>query len=234
MGLRAAADGGRGDGVGVPEVDLGRRHRLALLHLHQGHPVLPPDLSEGVTLGEPGAQAIAIAAQCLRAEGVQRDQDVVISTSEAADPVLGGAGTDVPDQLRPLRGPFDERPEGPERQLWDAPLEPKRDESGPRDADVEAVVRAAAGRIAEVVEGPWREPYVPVSSGGDLRGVGLVAADEPSQLSARLRRRADRQQEVPRKGHHVGAEDEPLDVREVERQPVPGQRSARTRVFPVP
>ena len=62
MGLRAAADGGRGDGVGVPEVDLGRRHGLAVLHLHQGHPVLPPDLSEGVTLGEPGAQAIAVAA----------------------------------------------------------------------------------------------------------------------------------------------------------------------------
>ena len=111
ISFRAAADGGRSDAVGISEVNLGSRHGLAILHLHQRHPVLAPDLSKGVSLGEPGNQPIAVARHRLGAEGVQRHQDVIVPASETTDPVLGGTRSGISDQLRSLRGSFDERTE---------------------------------------------------------------------------------------------------------------------------
>ena len=105
------------DAVGVSEVHLGGRHGLAVLHLHQRHPVLAPDLSEGVSLGEPGTHPVAVARHRLGADGVQRHQDVIVPASEAADPVLGRTGSRIPDRSRSLRGSLDERIERREREL---------------------------------------------------------------------------------------------------------------------
>ena len=95
----------------------------------------------------------------------------------------------------------------------------QRNQSGPRDTDVEAIVGRATRGSGGVVARSGREPDVPILGRRDLRGVGFVAADEPSELPARLCRSSDRQQEVPHHRHRVRAEDEPLDVREVERRP---------------
>ena len=107
--LRAAANGGRGHAVGISEVNLGRRHGLAILHLHERHPVLAPELSKRIALGKPGAQPVAVAGHRLRADGVQRHQDVIIPAPETADPVLGRTRTGISDQLRTSRRSFDER-----------------------------------------------------------------------------------------------------------------------------
>ena len=76
---------------------------------------------------------------------------------------------------------------------------------------------------------------MPVLGRRDLWGVGFVAADEPPELPPRLRRISHGQQEMPHHRHPVGAEDEPLDVPEVERRPVGGPGPAvglRTRMTP--
>ena len=217
--LRATANGGRRDGVGISEVHFGRRHELAVLQLHQRHSVLAPELSEGISFGEPRTQPVAVARHRLRADGVQRHQDVIVPTSETADPVLGRTWSGVADQLRALRGSFDEHAEGLERECWHALFDLERNESGPRDTDVEAIVGRATRSIGEIVSRSGREPDMPVLGRRDLRDVGFVAADEPRELPARFCRSSDRQQEVPHHRHRVGAENEPLDVREFERRP---------------
>ena len=173
-------------------------------------------------LGEPGTQPVAVARHRLRADGVQRHQDVIVPASETADPVLGRTCSGIADQLRSLRGSFDEHTKGLERQRWDAFFDLQRDQSGPRDADVEAIVGRATRGIGKIVSRPGREPHMPVRGSRDLRDVGFVTADEPSELPARLCRSSDRQQEMPHHRHRVAAENEPLNVREVERRPVPG------------
>src|SRR5437762_1239894 len=52
-----------------------------------------------------------------------------------------------------------------------------------------------------------------------LRGVGLIAANEPPEQPAGLRGNADRQQEMSYHRHPVPAQDEPLNVAELERAP---------------
>jgi hypothetical protein len=61
------------------------------------------------------------------------------------------------------------------------------------------------------------EPYVPVFGSGDLRRVGLVAADESTEHPARFGGNADRQQEMPYHRHLVATKDETLDIAEVKR-----------------
>ena len=95
-------------------------------------------------------------------------------------------------------------------------FEPQRHQSRPGETDVEAVVRRMARSIGEIVSRSGPEPHVPVLGGRDLRGVGFVAAHEPPELPARLCRRFDRQQEVPHHRHQVSAENEALNVGEVE------------------
>ncbi len=102
IAFRAAADGGRGEAVGIAEVHFGGRHRLAILHLRQRHPVLAPDLPKAISLGKPGAQPVAVRRHRLGADGVQRHQDVIVPRSETADPVLGRTCTDISNQLRSL------------------------------------------------------------------------------------------------------------------------------------
>ena len=82
--------------------------------------------------------------------------------------------------------------------------------------------------IGGIVCRSGREPHVPVRRSRDLGGVGFVAAHEPSELPARLCRSLYRQQEVPHHRHSVSAENEPLNVREVERRFSAGSRCAIT------
>src|ERR1700738_4891102 len=57
---------------------------------------------------------------------------------------------------------------------------------------------------------------MPIFRSGDLRHVGFVAIDEPSEHLAGLRGNADRQQEMPHHRHLVTTEDEALNIAEVE------------------
>ena len=66
-------------------------------------------------------------------------------------------------------------------------LDLQRNQSGPRDADVEAVVGGTARGSGGIVSRSGREPHVPVLGSRDLRDVGFVAAHEPSELPSGLR-----------------------------------------------
>ena len=107
--FRATPNGGHTDAVGISEVKFAGRHGLAILHLHQRHPVLAPDFLKGISFGKPGTQSIAVALHRFRADGVQRQQDVIFPFSKTANPVLGRTCSGISDQLRSLRGSFDER-----------------------------------------------------------------------------------------------------------------------------
>jgi hypothetical protein len=61
-----------------------------------------------------------------------------------------------------------------------------------------------------------RESDVPVLGGGNLRRVGLVTADEPSEQLARRGGDTDRQQEMPHHRHPVTAQNEALNIFEVQ------------------
>ncbi|MGA9887999.1 MAG: hypothetical protein WBQ31_10925, partial [Candidatus Acidiferrales bacterium] len=57
---------------------------------------------------------------------------------------------------------------------------------------------------------------MPVFGSGDLRDIGFVPAYEPSELSARCCRISYFQQEMPHHRHSVTAQNEALNVSEVE------------------
>ncbi len=228
MLLRATANGGRSDSIGISEVNLCRRHGSAVLPLHQRHPILTPDLSKGISLAEPGTQPVGVARHRLRADRVQRHQHVIVSAAKTTDPVLGRTGSGIPDRLCSARSSFDERSEGSERERRNAFLHLQRHQSGPCDADVETIVGRATRGIGGIVSRSGRKPHVPVLGSRELRGVGFVAAHEPSKLPARLCRTSYRQQEMPDHRHSVSAKNEPLNVREVERGLSEGPRIALT------
>src|SRR5258707_15132927 len=150
---------------------------------------------------------------------MQRYQHMIGSCPKSADPVLRIALAGVAHQFRAFGGAGDERTERVERERRDATPDLQRDQSGPGNADVEAIVGLAARDIGGVVSRPRLEPDVPVFGGGDLRRVGLIAANEPPEQPASLRGNADRQQEMPYHRHPVAAQDEPLYVAELEQAP---------------
>ena len=175
---------------------------------------------------EPGTQPLAVARHGLRADGVQGKQHVIIPTPETADPSAGERLPRVSDQLCTLRRSFDERPKRPERQRRDAFLDLQRDQPGPRDPEVEAIVGRVARGIGGIVARPGREPHMPIVGRRHLGNVRLVAAHQSSELPARRCRIFDPQQEVPHHRHHVRAENEALYVREVEPRCCHGARLA--------
>ena len=83
------------------------------------------------------------------------------------------------------------------------------------DTDVQAIV----GRVARGIRGlPVRsKPHVRVRGCRYLGSAGFVAVDKPSRQPARLCRSLYRQQEMSQQRHCIRAENEPLNVREVER-----------------
>ena len=166
---------------------------------------------------------------------MQRHQDVIVPSAEPVDPVLGRACSGGSDALSPFRGSLDERAERLECERWDALFDLQRNQSVPGDAHIQAVVGRVARGCGRIVERAGREPDMPVLGRRDLWGVGFVAADQASQLPPRLRRISDGQQKMPHHRHPVGAEDEPLDVREVQRGPLGGPGPVvglRTRMMP--
>src|SRR6267154_5715143 len=150
---------------------------------------------------------------------MQRYQHMIASSAKSADPVPRVALAGVAHQFRAFGGAGDERTEQVERERRDAIPDLQRDQSGPGNADVEAIVGLAARDIGGVVSRPRLEPDVPVFGGGDLRRVGLIAANEPPEQPAGLRGNTDRKQEMSYHRHPVPAQDEPLNVAELERAP---------------
>src|SRR2546427_8495694 len=88
IAFRTAANGSHADAICVTEVNLESGDALPILHLHQRHPVLTPDLLEGTAFGEQRRQPVAIHCHRFRPDGVQRHQDVIASLPKATDPVL--------------------------------------------------------------------------------------------------------------------------------------------------
>ena len=111
ISLGAAANRSHADAVGVTEVDLGSGDGLAILHLHQRHAVLTPDLSKRVAFCEQGRQPVAIGRHGFWADRVQRHQDVIRSCPEAADPVLRERSIRYPHQACTFGGSGDESAE---------------------------------------------------------------------------------------------------------------------------
>src|SRR5436190_2754270 len=150
---------------------------------------------------------------------MQRDQDMIASGAKSTDPVLRGTLAGVANQFRTFSRAGDERAERVERERRNAIPDLQRDQSGPGNADVEAIVGLAARDIGGVVFRSRLKPDVPVFGSSDLRRVGLIAANEPPEQPAGLGGNANRQQEMPHHRHPVPAEDEPLNVAELERAP---------------
>src|SRR5712672_991669 len=111
---------------------------------------------------------------------------MIVSPAKVADPVLRPAWSGIAHQSGACGGSGGERPERLERERRDAILQPQRDETGPRNSQVEAIVGLAARERGEIVSWSRREPDMPVLGGGDLRRVRLIAADEPSEQRARF------------------------------------------------
>ncbi len=100
---------------------------------------------------------------------MQRNQDVVTSLSESADPVLWPAVAGIAHQFRAFGGTGDKRAERLERERRDAILDFQRKQPGPRNAEVQAIVGFAARDIGGIISRSGLEPYVPVFGGSDLR-----------------------------------------------------------------
>src|SRR5450432_596512 len=111
ISLGTAVNGGHADAVGVAEVNLERRDRLAVLHFHQRHPVGTPDFAKGPAFGKQRAKSVAIGCHGLGIQGVQRDQDVIAAGSEPTDPVLRITLPGIAHQFGAFGRAFDERTE---------------------------------------------------------------------------------------------------------------------------
>ena len=173
ISFRTAANGGHADAVGVAEMNLEGGDRLAVLHLHQRHPVGAPYLPKGVAFGKQRGEPVAIDRHRLGTYGMQRHQDVIASVSESADPVLRVALAGIADQFRPFGGAVDERAERLERERRNAIPDLQRNHSRPGDAEVQAIVGLATRSIGGIVPRSRLEPDVPVFGSGDLWRVGL-------------------------------------------------------------
>ena len=92
----------------------------AVAHLHQRHSVAAPDLPERAALREQGGQPVAVGRHRLRADGMQRHQDVVAPLAEAADPVLRCARSGVAHECRAFGRSGDECAERLERERGNA------------------------------------------------------------------------------------------------------------------
>ena len=192
------------------------RNRFAVLHFHQCPSVATPDFPKGVTGCEHSGQPIAIGRHRLRADRVQCHQDVVAPRPKAADPVLRPTRSGIAHQFCASGRSGNERAERFERKRGNTILDFQGNETRPGDPEVEAIVGLAAREIGQIVSRPRLEPDMPVLGGGDLRRVGLVAADEPSEKISRLGGDTDRQQEMPHHRHSITPENEALDIVELQ------------------
>ena len=107
-----AANRSDAETVGVTKGNLGSEDGFAIFHFHQRHSVLTPDLPKGVTFGKQRSQPFAIARHCFRADGVQRQQDVIGSLPKVADPVPRITWSRITHQFRARSRTGDKRTEG--------------------------------------------------------------------------------------------------------------------------
>src|SRR5258708_17648906 len=105
---------------------------------------------------------------------MQRHQDMIASSAKSADPVPRVALAGVAHQFRAFGGAGDERTERVERERRDAIPDLQRDQSGPGNADVEAIVGLAARDIGGGVSPPPLAPARALSCGGRLLRARLV------------------------------------------------------------
>ncbi len=83
------------------------------------------------------ARRSLVGGHRIRADGVQRDHDVIAALSEIADPVFRGTGSGIADEFGALGGAGDECAEGLERESWArVALISRATQSGPGDSDV--------------------------------------------------------------------------------------------------
>src|SRR5258707_3860419 len=85
---------------------------------------------------------------------MQRHQDMIASGTKSADPVLRVALAGVAHQVRAFGGAGDERAGGVERERRDTISDLQRDQPGPGDADIEAIVGVAFWDIGGVATPP--------------------------------------------------------------------------------
>src|SRR5260370_40237533 len=147
--FRAATNGGHTDAISVSEVNSGRRHGLAILHLEQRHPVLAPDFVKGIAPSEESGEPVGIGFHCIGIDRVQRNQNVIASLTKAADPVLRRTWSGIAHQRCARGGSSGKRTERLERNVRSALLDLPRNHSRPGNSDVQATVRPAATRF------PW-------------------------------------------------------------------------------
>src|SRR5262245_47189988 len=100
--------------------------------------------------------------------------------------------------------------------MGEAALELERRQARPGDAAVEAIVGLAAWAGAEIVARAGLKSDMPVFGCRDLRRMGFVAADKPSEEFAGRRRRVRLEQNMPHHRHAVTAQNEALNVFHVE------------------
>ena len=153
---------------------------------------------------------------------MQRQHDVIASRPETADPVLRPILSGVADPFRPRGGPGDERVERLEGEVGNVILDLQRQQSRPGDAQVQAIVGLAARRLRRIVSRARLESDVPVPGRRDLGGVGFIAVDEPPEELAGRRGDIDLQEEMPHDRHAVAADDEALNVFQIQ-WPGPGR-----------
>src|SRR5450631_1316151 len=89
--------------------------------------------------------------------------------------------------------------------------------TSPGNAEVETIVWLEPRDAVGIVAWSWLEPDVPVFGGRDLRRVGLVAANKSSEQLAGFRRDPHCQKEMPHHRHSVAPQDEPLNIRKIQR-----------------
>jgi len=129
------------------------------------------------------------------------------TSADAAGASVGGA----------LGGAGDEGTKRFERQVRHPVLDLQCHQSRPSDPKVEAIIGFVARGLGRIVLRARLESDMPVLRGRDLRRVGFVAADEPSQCPARRVGHTHLQQEMPYHRHSVAAENEALDIVDIKR-----------------
>ena len=117
---------------------------------------------------------------------MQRHQHVIASFAKGADPVLRRTRSGIAHQLRSFGGSGRERAERLKRKRRNTIFDLQRNHSRPGNAHVQAVVGLVARDVGWIVSRSRLEAHMPVFGGGDLRRVGFIAADKPSEQLACL------------------------------------------------
>ena len=114
-------------------------------------------------------------------------QQNVIASARRKPPIqfCGALGPVSPTSFARAAAPSMNAPNDLNESVRNALLDLERQQAGPGDAHVQAIVGLAARRIGGIVRRARFEADVPVFGRGDLRRVGLVAADKSCRGACR-------------------------------------------------